>query len=195
MFLQQASYTPSFGGLGPRRRANGVEGRHHLHGQDLRDELGSDASSLDDGRDWIKRVRQFLLVLLVPLALLMVTIGFLGGRNWWSRLAWAGVPLALAGAIVAGSQGAAKGSLRTFTDNPIQDLEIPQVLIDKLLEVRGELVSIFVDPMLFQGIIALVVGLGMLLVGVFAPVVVRRRAQPAGWPEPDQPPSMHQSSE
>jgi hypothetical protein len=163
--------------------------------QDLRDEMGSDSISLDDGRDWIKRVRQFLLVLLVPLVLLMVTIGFLGGRNWWSRLAWAGVPLVLAGAIVAGSLGAAKDILRTFTEDPIQDLEIVQVFIDKLLEVRGELVSTFVDPMLFQGIIALVVGLGMLLVGVFAPVIVCRRAQHVIWPEPDQPPSMQQSSE
>ncbi len=143
--------------------------------QDLRKELGSDVDVLDQVRDRIGQASSFLLVLLAPLAVLILLSGFLGGRTWWSRLAWAGVPLFLSGVVVAGGIGAVIAAVKTFTDDPIRELEFSQVIIDKLLEVRVELIDLFLRPVLLQGVLALSVGLAMVLMGVFAPVLLRRR--------------------
>ena len=156
--------------------------------QDLREEVGLEyIDDLDEARRNVSRARRFLLVLLAPLAVLMLLIGFLGGRTWWSRLAWAGVPLFLLGVVVAGGISAVIGGVKSFTDNPIRELDVSQVIIDKALEVREELIDLFLTPVLLQGLVTLGLGLAMLLVGVFAPVWLRRRAQPAGWPEPVEP--------
>ena len=66
----------------------------------LRESGGEEAvADLDRIRDqlsraWLVRVIVFLLA-----AALLVAIGFLGGRSWWSRLAWASAVLSISAAI------------------------------------------------------------------------------------------------
>ncbi len=70
--------------------------------QSLRDSGGEEAvSDLDRirgqlGRAWLVRVIVLLLAVL-----LLVAIGFLGGRTWWSRLAWASAVLSISAAMAA----------------------------------------------------------------------------------------------
>ena len=152
--------------------------------QDLRDEVsddGADLAALDDldeVRDYISLARSLLWVLPVGLAALLVLIGFLGGRAWRSRLGWAGVPLVVAGGVVAGGLAVGKRLLREFTDDAIkEELDLVEVFIVKLLEVQDKLIDSMLSPMQLQGSIALIVGVAMVAVGLFGPRLSRKRPQ------------------
>ena len=67
---------------------------------DLEEDLGNEADELDRGRDILKQIRTFRLVVYLPLIGLLLGIGFLGGRAWWSRTAWAGGALAICAALI-----------------------------------------------------------------------------------------------
>ena len=66
---------------------------------------------LDRARGWIGLLRQLRYLLLPLTAALLIGIGFLGGRSWPDRLAWAGGALALSSLIVCVGGGIAMGSL------------------------------------------------------------------------------------
>ena len=50
-------------------------------------------------RDWLGLVRSLQFLLFLVPALLLVEIGFLGGRHWRSRIMWAAVPLGIAAGV------------------------------------------------------------------------------------------------
>jgi len=58
---------------------------------DLRDRISNedDLNSFDDARDWINTARTWLWALWLIPVIFLIAIGFLGGRNWKSRLMWA----------------------------------------------------------------------------------------------------------
>ncbi len=66
---------------------------------------------LDRARGWVGLLRQLRYLLLPLTAALLVGIGFLGGRSWPDRLAWAGGALALSSLTVYVGGGIAMGSL------------------------------------------------------------------------------------
>ena len=126
----------------------------------------------DRGRGWVDLGRSLLFLLIVLLAFIALLIGFLGGRRWGTRLAWAGVPLLISGALIGGIFAVASGPLRTFSDDPIRDaaaergLDSP-VVIEKLLDVRDDLVSSFVDPIATQGLVSAALAFVMIVAGSF----------------------------
>ncbi len=126
----------------------------------------------DRGRGWVDLGRSLLFLLIVLLAFIALIIGFLGGRHWGTRLAWAGVPLLISGALIGGIFAVASGPLRTFSDDPIRDaatkrgLDSP-VVIEKLLDVRDDLVSSFVDPIATQGLVSAALAFVMIVAGSF----------------------------
>ena len=61
-------------------------------GEDAVEQLDSARDTL--GSDWLSPIRLFLLW-----AVLLLAIGFLGGRTWWSRLAWAAAVLSISAAV------------------------------------------------------------------------------------------------
>ena len=85
--------------------------------QSLREGGGEEAvEQLDNARNtldsnWLSPIRLFLLW-----ALLLVAIGFLGGRTWWSRLAWAAAVLSISAAVAIAAYTA------------ILDFAVPQLL-------------------------------------------------------------------
>ena len=69
--------------------------------QDLKDEMDeNDVDSLDDARSWIDTVRTWLWGLWIIPILLLIGIGFLGGRSWKGRGLWALAVLFIASLIV-----------------------------------------------------------------------------------------------
>ena len=56
-------------------------------------------SELDRIRDMLSRAWLVRLVIFLLWVVLLLAIGFLGGRNWWSRLAWASAVLSISAAI------------------------------------------------------------------------------------------------
>lgn len=141
------------------------------------DRLGGDFELFDDGRGWVKLGRDLLFLLVVLLVFIALIVGFLGGRRWGTRLVWAGVPVLISGALVGGIFSAASGPLRTFSDGPIRDINVTPVLVDKLFDVRDDLVASFVDPIANQGLISAAMGFTMIVVGIFW--ASRRRAAQA----------------
>ena len=130
-------------------------------------ELGDDIERFDRARGWVSTGRGLLFLLVVLLAFIALIVGFLGGRRWGTRLVWAGVPVLISGALVGGIFSVASGPLRTFSDGPIRNIDVTPVLTDKLLDVRDDLVAVFVDPIATQGLVTAALGFIMIVAGVF----------------------------
>ena len=129
--------------------------------------LDDNFERFDDVRGWVKLGRDLLFLLVVLLGFIALIVGFLGGRRWGTRLVWAGVPVLISGALVGGIFSAASGPLRTFSDGPIRDINVTPVLIDKLFDVRDDLIASFVDPIANQGLISAALGFAMIVMGIF----------------------------
>ena len=81
---------------------------------------------LERVRDWFKKSRQFRWVVYLPLILLLVVIGFLGGKGWTGRVIWgasfllvfAGVIFVVAGPVYSSlaSTGFAEARERTLAE-------------------------------------------------------------------------------
>ena len=66
----------------------------------LRESGGEEAvAELDRIRDQLSRAWLVRVIIFLLAVALLLAIGFLGGRNWWSRLAWASVVLSISAAI------------------------------------------------------------------------------------------------
>ena len=89
---------------------------------------GSVSEQFDQARDLFGLARTLRWLLVLPLLILLVAIGFLGGRGWGGRSIWAGGALLLAAAIIFIAAGPVYNSL---TDGPIETARA-EVLRDTL---------------------------------------------------------------
>ncbi len=145
--------------------------------QDIKNEIGAaDFDTLDSARGYVDTLRSLLFLLIIVLLAVAAGIGFLGGRNWWSRLGWAGVPLVISGAAVAAALSVGKHLVESVTEGPIQDADILEVLTEKALEFQAELINTFINPLVVQGAIVLVVGTVMVGLGVYGSFFRPRQA-------------------
>ncbi|MBF8267659.1 MAG: hypothetical protein HW388_1167 [Dehalococcoidia bacterium] len=87
---------------------------------------GEVLARLDLSRSYLSRARNLQFLVYVLLGLLLAAIGFLGGRRWWSRLAWVAVTLGMASAIALAVFGPVYG---TVSQRLVDDLR-PEVLQD-----------------------------------------------------------------
>jgi hypothetical protein len=60
---------------------------------------------LDLSRNWLNWTRDNKWIFYLPLVMLLVIIGFLGGRGWWGRLMWAASFLLITAAIIVVAAG------------------------------------------------------------------------------------------
>ena len=129
---------------------------------------------LERVRDWFKKSRQFRWVVYLPLILLLVVIGFLGGKGWTGRVIWgasfllvfAGVIFVVAGPVYISlaSTGFAEARERTLAEIDAQAddqfLNTSRLAAEKGLDVAesvaGEFVSGIRGASLNLAIIALV---------------------------------------
>jgi hypothetical protein len=87
--------------------------------EDLR--TGTDDQTLenfDDGRDYLSQARDFRLLVYLPMLLVLLVIGFLGGRSWAGRVGWGAAYLAAVAAIVFVAFGPV---YNTLTDRYLDD--------------------------------------------------------------------------
>lgn len=72
--------------------------------QDLQAEIGTNDSKLlirlDVGRMWLNRLKTWGNLIFIPVTVLLLMIGFLGGQNWMNRISWAAGYLSLSAASV-----------------------------------------------------------------------------------------------
>ena len=117
---------------------------------------------LDRARGWIGLLRQLRYLLLPLIAALLVGIGFLGGRSWPDRLAWAGGALALSSLIVYVGGGIAMGSL---FESVLPEIEsqgeqgFSHVVSTKALEVVEGMTDRFRSAVTTQALVLFVAGM------------------------------------
>jgi len=134
----------------------------------LRELVGSDADVdvFNNIRGYIDFGRSIIAVLVILSGLFALMIGFLGGRSWGSRLAWAGVPLLVSGGLAVVLFGPVAAYGFETVDEFIRGLEINHIFIDKLIDVRVSMKESFVSPLAFQSGSTAIVGAGMIITGV-----------------------------
>jgi hypothetical protein len=173
--------------------------------QDLREEIdftatselglgGYSTPSLDSGRKWLSRARTFRLLVYVPVALVLLFIGVLGGRTWRGRLGWAAGYLAVTAAIILSVFGPVYGAL---VDNGIDELhtraladidithdfqQTQQLAIDKGFELFEAIANTFASGVANKS--ALILALSLIAMGtaIFWPALrglARRDGEPA----------------
>ncbi len=170
---------------------------------DLRDQI----SKSQDGQktlDQIDQARKYVgigkklapLAYLLPL-LLLAAIGFLGGRSWRSRVAWAAVPLIIAAAIAYIAFGPVYNALlKPILDNGFTDATegatgVSLLMIQKGTSVAQTAINDFLSGLTIRALLFLMVGVVALVLAIFWPKVSRlwRREQPAAQPPSAQTPA------
>ncbi len=146
---------------------------------DLKDAAGADSAQLDSVRHTIGTARSLAFVLALVPILLAVIIGFLGGRSWWTRLAWAGAPLLVGGVIVAAASGVVAIPVRTLTDPLINGWNVDPAIIAEVVQVRDALLHSFLTPITVQAGVIAALGLSAIAGGL---VLARRRAHASSQP-------------
>ncbi|MBI4235806.1 MAG: hypothetical protein HY688_00420 [Chloroflexi bacterium] len=144
---------------------------------DLRDALtGADPSSLetlDRVRDSLGTARRYSFLGWVLLGLIVTGIGFLGGRTWGSRLAWAAVPLAVASLLLLIItlplySGVARPRLvELLGQAPGGGADVAAVALDRLSQLALNAVDAFVGGLRTQAIVILAVALVAVATGIY----------------------------
>jgi hypothetical protein len=161
--------------------------------------------SLQDVRSIVGTARHWVwAVWLVP-ALLLVGIGFLGGRGWKSRVVWGASVLAIASLIAYIAAGPVFSALaRPGIDDAIasaaghQTSVVGTMAADKGIEVAEDAVDTFISGINIEAIVLFVLCLVVIAVVVWHPWSRRPQGMsgqlppadlpPTGFPPPDLPP-------
>ena len=140
----------------------------------------------DTARQALGQFRPFAFLGYLLLALLLVVIGFLGGRKWRSRLAWAAVVLGIAAGITDAAAGpvyqeVAKPLLGDLIAEASQgSTAVEQVLRDKATAVTTTIVDDFLGGLATRSLVLLIGS----FVAIGAAILVPRQARASGLEEP-----------
>ena len=135
----------------------------------------SELTTFNDIRGYIAQAKSLRWLFIIALSFIAVIIGFLGGRRWGTRLAWAGLPVVISGAITAFAFGPIASQGFKVVDDLISDIDdIDEIFISKLLDARVAMESMFVSPISTQSITLAAIGFAMITVGLY--VVGRPRS-------------------
>ena len=146
----------------------------------LRNQIGSDfeLEMLDRARWLLSSSRSSTTYGLLILGLVALAAGFLGGRRWGSRLAWAGLPVLLSGCVSAIMLGPVAAYAFEVIDGSIRGLEANSIVISKILDARIFMEASFVTPMVSQSLGTTLFGAGLL---IFGAILVKRGNHKARW--------------
>ena len=134
--------------------------------------------ALDRVRGWIGLLRQLRYLFLPLIGALLVVVGFLGGRSWPDRLAWAGGALALSSLIVYVGGGIAMGSL---FEAVLPEMEsqgeqgFSHVVSTKALEIVEGMTDRFRSAVTTRALVLFIAGMAALGAGLAWRLRARRR--------------------
>jgi hypothetical protein len=144
----------------------------------LREIVGRDSELelFDSGRGYIGLGRDNISFLLIVPGIIALIIGLLGGRRWGSRLAWAGLPVLISGALAAIAMGPLAAYGFEILDDVIRQKGFSFVFTEKLIDTRIEMELSFLAPMASQSGTVAIVGVVMVILGMM--LAKRRRHKP-----------------
>ena len=140
---------------------------------DFREDIGDEDNLKDfDGyRDRLDLARTLRLLIYLPVLLVLVAIGFLGGRGWSGRIRWAAGSLAVASALIFVAAGPVYGSigdgyLDDLKDEIRAEIDLSEhfpasetLLIEKAFEVAESAIDGVASGVAYKALLLLVVGL------------------------------------
>lgn len=143
---------------------------------DLREDIlrlgdQSDLEDFDDGRKYLGWARTYRLLVYLPVVLVLVAVGFLGGRRWRTRLAWAAAFLAVSSAIILVASGPlyavfGESALEDAREEAFEQARFSdsfgnseRLLLDKAFDVLDSVVDGFASGIAFKSLILLLIGL------------------------------------
>jgi hypothetical protein len=145
--------------------------------------------SIETVRRWLGLARRWFNTLgWAILAVLSLLVGFLGGRNWYSRLAWAAFPMLVASLVTFVTFGPGFNSLgsdriRTeFAAQMSEASDLSQVFVDKAVEIATDVLGTFAAGIANQSLIVLAITALLVVGALIAPSYVRRRGEPTQTP-------------
>ena len=159
-----------------------IESGYTVTEADLREaisETGEGLNTFDDIRHWAGTVRSWLWALWLIPFILLLSIGFLGGRSWKSRLAWALAVLfitSLAGYIAAGLTYSNIGEprIQEIMLDPSKYEGVAAVMAEKGNEVIENVASGFASGIESTTLYVMIAS-GMALVGVIVLTIASPR--------------------
>ena len=146
-------------------------------------------NDFDNGRDYFSLARTLRLLIYPSVLLVLLMIGFLGGRGWSSRFAWAAGSLVLTSAIIFVTFGpvynaVGESRLEDGRVEAISDIDLSgnfentqRLVIDKLFDIGELAINGFASGVATKSLILLIlglVGLGVALRWADVVGVVRR---------------------
>lgn len=155
---------------------------------DLREDLadaydGATLDNLDTIRSQLRRARNLRFLVYVLWVLPLVGIGVLGGRHWWSKIAWPAATLGIASAIVFAASGPVYNSIgqaqiNGLRDEVLQDLQGPieSLLAQKGLDIAQTVAEDFLGGIERSSLMLLVVALVVLGASLVWPKLVKLRS-------------------
>ena len=145
----------------------------------------NDAATIDSGRRGIALARSAAPLAWVSIGLFLLVIGGLAGRNWGSRLAWAGFTLTFGAGLLWMATGPVYTSLSETAFARIQESISAEVTspvgtlpIELALRVVRTISDDFVSGIASQAILLLTIGLAIIVGGVLLQALVRPRVTP-----------------
>ena len=143
---------------------------------DLREDLveGGDGDTLDGfdrGRGYFDLARTLRLLMYLPVLLVLIGVGFLGGRGWSGRFAWAAGSLAVTSAIILVAFGpvyntVSESLLEDAREEAISDIDVSgdfeitqRLFIDKLFDIGELVIDGFGSGVFTKALVLLIVGL------------------------------------
>jgi hypothetical protein len=171
-----------------------------LSGEDLFFVPDTPLEQLNIVRKWLDWARTFRWVIYVPMILLLVVVGFLGGRGWSGRVIWAssfllvsaGIIVVIAGPVYSslsssGFDQAREEALKEIDKEADQDfLNTSRLVANKSIDVGESIANDFVSGIRNSAVNLALISLVAILIAVFwnaiTDVIIRY------WPEKDEEP-------
>ena len=119
------------------------------------------------------------LLYLVP-ALLLAAIGFLGGRSWRGRLAWAAVPLLFGAGIAYAASGPVYSAIaQPMLDDAFANAKgdatgVALMMVEKGTSVAQAAINDFISLLATQSLVLLIISAVALAVAILWPILFRR---------------------
>ena len=153
--------------------------------EDLAKEDAEGLDILDAARSALSTFDNLKFLVYVVWGILLAGIGFLGGRRWWSRLAWAALPLGAAGLLLFIATGPLYGSFaEPGLDQSLEQLKEGQdpaglqvILTDKAFDVGKTAMRGFFSGVKTQALIIAFTGLVLSVGAVLWGLVLGPRRQ------------------
>jgi hypothetical protein len=132
----------------------------------LRTGATSQLRAFDNIREAVGTARENTMIFFALPAIIALIIGWLGGRRWGSRLAWAGMPVLLSGLTATVGFGLVAERGFAKLDHVIRNLNLDSMFIEKILDIRFAMEISFVAPMASNGRMVAAAGAAMVVIGV-----------------------------